>query len=718
MKIFYRFLLLIVISCILSHKSSVLAQLKLPEVLNPYNGEELIVRDIHQKYYIVDIKQNNLIRQISRNELFTNEGIPFINGNTKDFGYAAFDKIKIFNYITGENHILNTSNVKTGAKDNAKYFFSADGRQIIILNLTKNICTSVDAVSGNKSAEFSFGGDSLSFKDAVIIPETEKLLLLKSDTLFVWSLQNMLPEKNILLKNNASKLRITPFANKLAYISGYSELNIIDLDKEEHIFTKKIFTDEYHYTEFYDFSPDMTYLLYDFDFSNQVLYNLKEDKEVGRNSIGGDYDKYLLAISNDGEKSFGFEKYSLQCSTNDMLFGIFEYFFYNEKDNYRIVSFPVPGFIAYPYDVIFSPSDSLVMVRSLRFNYKNLYITQSMNFAGYLNYKGDPLCFTLNDRYFVSWDSAGLYFNNIGSGKTDKFYPYKLSYKNKILVDEKNDKIFITDDYFIQVHSFSDFQFISKCNYLTFGIQKKEIKFSNSGKVYCFKNNKFYRLDPINCMFEELVLKNLPECGNLELWDYTGDFNYILLCCPSDSNVHVYDVLNQEVKYKAFSNLFKNRYQILNGNSLVLPYAINSTGYCLKKLIDINSGICIDSGFSGTIHMNSAGNQAIYTDCPFTLKEYRLNGLISEVDYKSLNELYTPSVFPNPAADFINISDCEGLDFGEGKVNIWIIDITGRIVKEKVLSEGKNIKIDISDLPPGTYRLITPKSASFFVINR
>ena len=59
------------------------------------------------------------------------------------------------------------------------------------------------------------------------------------------------------------------------------------------------------------------------------------------------------------------------------------------------------------------------------------------------------------------------------------------------------------------------------------------------------------------------------------------------------------------------------------------------------------------------------------------------------------------SVFPNPANDFVTISNSENISVN----SISITDLNGRVVKQNTYSNGTNVQVNISDLSSGVYMM-------------
>lgn len=74
-----------------------------------------------------------------------------------------------------------------------------------------------------------------------------------------------------------------------------------------------------------------------------------------------------------------------------------------------------------------------------------------------------------------------------------------------------------------------------------------------------------------------------------------------------------------------------------------------------------------------------------------------LTGMENVVENKFVSE-----IFPNPVNDFLNLNIST---YSKEKLDISILDITGRVVKKRIVSPNKQLKIDVRDLKAGLFLL-------------
>jgi len=77
------------------------------------------------------------------------------------------------------------------------------------------------------------------------------------------------------------------------------------------------------------------------------------------------------------------------------------------------------------------------------------------------------------------------------------------------------------------------------------------------------------------------------------------------------------------------------------------------------------------------------------------------------------NDLRTISVYPNPAADYANI---DGLDKNKSNM-IHLVDVTGKLIQEHYVRGGQ-LRLNITDLPPGVYYLTVNGDQHFQLVKR
>lgn len=218
----------------------------------------------------------------------------------------------------------------------------------------------------------------------------------------------------------------------------------------------------------------------------------------------------------------------------------------------------------------------------------------------------------------------------------------------------------------------------------------------------CSGDSKKWNRPHENCKMRVLGPAFCPVC-------IEGTIESIHALVPAIDN---FEPLHNEITGEALPMLFTVDYKRPEPNSMKTHWALNSntlenTGDSLiltQDMLEIGSNEVLFTLEDQSELLRVDGHASLHTEFVLWEVDNNVSGLEEVSVFK---DKLVVSIFPNPTQDYVTL--LSKVDLLE-PLTVHLTDLNGRLMKGSRLEGKEEIRLDVSDLPPGTYLIDFLKS--------